>query len=231
MPAPIIFDVGANNGFVSTQLAQLLKDEQPQIYAFEPVPSTFCQLVDSIERLRLDQSVTPICCALSDEAGICTIAYNPRESLFAQVRSDTNNVRAGNRIAIAPIITIDDLVSGMSKMPVLIKIDVEGSEPSVFRGAMRLLRSDEAPVLCFEWNPFTIGELNKASDQMTDALKNYQLFYIDDFEGQKRPFGAAVDDLTTINLVCNIFAVPKNASGQRWTQTLDYAFRRLTLSR
>jgi hypothetical protein len=50
---PVIFDVGANNGFIATQLAQLLHDRSPKIYAFEPVPSTFAQLALSIEQLGL----------------------------------------------------------------------------------------------------------------------------------------------------------------------------------
>ena len=83
---PVIFDVGANNGFVATQLAQLLRDRSPTVYAFEPVPSTFAQLALSIEWLDLHTWVRPICCAVSDSPGLCAISYNPRESLFAQVQ-------------------------------------------------------------------------------------------------------------------------------------------------
>ena len=42
---PIVFDVGANVGFVATQLAQMLNGRSPTIYAFEPVPATFAKLV------------------------------------------------------------------------------------------------------------------------------------------------------------------------------------------
>src|SRR3981189_3011615 len=38
---PVVYDVGANGGFFSTHLAQMLAGRTPQIYAFEPVPATF----------------------------------------------------------------------------------------------------------------------------------------------------------------------------------------------
>ena len=37
---PVIYDVGANGGFFSTHLAQMLAGRAPRIYAFEPVPDT-----------------------------------------------------------------------------------------------------------------------------------------------------------------------------------------------
>src|SRR6202171_5985975 len=45
---PVVFDIGANVGFVSTQLAQMLAARSPTIYAFEPVPTTFAKLVKSL---------------------------------------------------------------------------------------------------------------------------------------------------------------------------------------
>ena len=41
---PVIYDVGANGGFFSTHLAQMLAGRTPRIYAFEPVPDTFAKL-------------------------------------------------------------------------------------------------------------------------------------------------------------------------------------------
>jgi hypothetical protein len=54
---PVLFDIGANVGFVSTQLAQMLAARSPTIYAFEPVPTTFAKLVQSVHRLGLNDRV------------------------------------------------------------------------------------------------------------------------------------------------------------------------------
>src|SRR5437764_6233118 len=102
---PIIFDVGANLGFIATQLAQALSGSNAKIYAFEPVPSTFCKLLASIGDLHLESQITAICSAVSDSTGFCSVAYNPKESLFAQVRSGSENIRAGNHAAVAPSTT------------------------------------------------------------------------------------------------------------------------------
>ena len=106
---PVIFDIGANNGFIAAQLAQLLKDRQPRIYAFEPIPSTFAQMSLAVESLGLTEFVFPVCCAVSDVPGIATLAFNPRESLFAQVRDDTLNARAGAEKATAALVTVDGI--------------------------------------------------------------------------------------------------------------------------
>src|SRR5437016_3461861 len=124
---PVVFDVGANNGFIATQLAQLLKENSPRIFAFEPVPSTFSSLSRSIGALGLQQSVFPICCAISDKAGASAIAYNPKESLFAQIRNDTSNRRVGSNLAYCAMLRLDDIADYVGAIPTLLKMDVEGS--------------------------------------------------------------------------------------------------------
>jgi FkbM family methyltransferase len=225
LDSPVIFDVGANNGFVSTQLAQLLRDRSPQIYAFEPVPTTFSQMVHSINSLGLDSLVTPVCCALSDSTGVCTIAFNSRESLFAQVRSDAQNPRAGDRLAVAPTMTLDKFIDAIGKKPSLIKIDVEGFEPNVVKGGAALLSGDDPPALCFEWNPLTLSEVRNSPLAMMRSLASYHLYYIDDFEGQRRPFAQEISNLGDVAWVCNVFAMPRSGPADRWSNVRTRAMQ------
>ncbi len=222
---PVVFDIGANNGFIATQLAQLLREKAPRIFAFEPVPSTFSSLIRSIEALRLQQLVFPICCAISDKVGASTIAYNPRESLFAQVGNDTSNTRVGSNLAYCATLRLNDVVSCLGVTPVLLKIDVEGSELQVLRGAGPLLDRPDAPAICLEWNPLTLLELNNSSDEIVQSLLNYNFYYIDDFEGQRKPFGEEVRNLGEITWVCNIFAVPRSARHERWANARSEAMK------
>jgi len=62
---PVVFDIGANDGFVATHLAQMLAAREPKIYAFEPVPATFARLAQSVERLGLSDSVHPVPAAVT----------------------------------------------------------------------------------------------------------------------------------------------------------------------
>ena len=41
-------------GFFATQLAQMLARQSPEVYAFEPVPTTFVKLVQSVNQLGLN---------------------------------------------------------------------------------------------------------------------------------------------------------------------------------
>jgi len=223
---PVIFDVGANNGFIATQLAQLLKGKRARIFAFEPIPSTFAQLKSSVEKLSLQDSIIPICCALSDSAGITSMAYNPRESLFAQVRDGGVNSRVGKETALAATLTVDEVVSSIGLRPILVKIDVEGYEPRVLRGAKRLLLQEDPPAICFEWNPVTLAEAKTSSTQLLESLSNYNLYYVDDFEGGKELFGKEIR-LLDISWVCNVFAVPAGAS-DRWSFTVTGAQKAIT---
>jgi FkbM family methyltransferase len=230
MEAPVIFDVGANNGFIATQLAQLLRENSPRIFAFEPVPSTFAQLNTAIEQLDLRSVVAPVCCAISDSPGVCAISYNPRESLFAQIRSDGANPRVGSETTFAVTVTIDEVVNSLTVRPSLLKVDVEGFEPRVLRGAAALLSSSEAPAVCFEYNPLTLSELNNSPDEIRQSLPNYRFYYIDDFEGQRKPFGEEIRNLGEISWVCNVFAVPTNERHERWSNTRSEAMKRIAAS-
>jgi FkbM family methyltransferase len=205
---PMIVDVGANNGFIATQVAQLLRHRHPRIYAFEPVPSTFAQLKLSVDRLGLNESVIPVCSALSDTNGIAQICYNPRESVYAQVKSDTANPRVGRCSAFSAAVTLDQVVASLRVKPSLIKIDVEGFEPHVLRGAANLLSNCEPPAICFEWNPLAASEVKSSLSEISQMLTGYRFFYVDDFGGQRKPFGEELLKLDALTWTCNIFAVP-----------------------
>jgi len=223
--SPVIFDIGANNGFIATQLAQLLRDKNPRVYAFEPVPSTFVQLELTVELLRLRDLVFPICRAVSDSNGTVRISYNPSQSLFAQVRNDTLNPRVGNCSVESTTTTVDEMIDSLRAKPSLMKVDVEGFEPCVFKGATRLLTGNDPPALCFEWNPLTMSEVNGAPAEIAQSLASYRLHYIDDFEGQRRPLGTRISDLTEINWVCNVFAVPTSGGVEHWSNARGRAMQ------
>jgi FkbM family methyltransferase len=209
---PVIFDIGANNGFIATHLAQLLRKKNPRIYAFEPVPSTFAHLKLSIDRLGLSDVVFPTCRGVSDSSGEVKLFYNPRQSLFAQIRDDNLNPRAARQSVLVQTTTVDETIDSLQLTPNLLKVDVEGFEPRVFAGAARLLKSSTPPAICFEWNPFTLSEVKSRPSELNHSLPDYRLYYIDDFDGQRRPLGEEISNVTEISWVCNVFAVPGSAA-------------------
>jgi FkbM family methyltransferase len=211
-PQSIVFDVGANVGFVATQLAQTIKTLNCHIIAFEPVYQTFAKLKQSIQDLGLQSQIAPVCCVVSDCGGVCSVAFNSSESLFAQVRQDTLNSRAGNSLTWCPEVTLDSVVKALGGSPTLVKIDVEGHEAHVLRGARALLRGPDAPAICFELNPVTLREVGSSVDAVAAEMRGYRYFYLDDFEGQKIPLGKEIADIESLTWVCNLFAAPGRIS-------------------
>jgi FkbM family methyltransferase len=225
---PVIYDVGANVGFFATQLAQMLGRQQATIYAFEPVPTTFAKLVQSVRRLHLEGRIWPVAAAVFDEAKPLRICYSPRNSLYAQVTPQGLNERVGDHIAFAAAVTLDAFETLDGATPALIKIDVEGSEVSVLRGAQRLLSRPDRPALMLEYNPVTLSECGAARTAFQDMLAGYRLYYIDDIEGQKLPVGSAVEAVEGIGWICNMFAVPAvEGAEDRWRAAFRSAMSRL----
>jgi FkbM family methyltransferase len=214
---PVVYDVGANDGYFSTHLAQMLAPHGPQIYAFEPVPATFAKLSQSVRRLRLNDLIHPVPAAVVDHPGRVSISCSDRNSLLAQVSPRGLNPRAGDRLAQAEGVTLDDFHALAGALPKLVKIDVEGGEAAVFRGAQELLSRPDRPAILFEYNPLMLSECGASVETLLGLLGGYALHYIDDLRGQKRPFGDLVQDAQTIDWICNLFAVPlTEPAGRRW---------------
>jgi FkbM family methyltransferase len=212
-PDSLVFDVGANVGFVATQLAQAGKSANCRILAFEPVYDTFAKLTESVQRLHLQNQISLLCCAVSDRAGgVCSVAFDKRSSLFAQVRQNTVNAMPGSTLMWCSEVTLDSVVQSIGCRPTLLKIDVEGYEAHVLRGARTLLQGPCAPVICFELNPMTLREVGSAVESVATELRGYRFFYLDDFEGQKIPAGKEVPDLGSLTWCCNLFAAPAAVS-------------------
>jgi FkbM family methyltransferase len=207
---PVVYDVGANAGFFSTHLAQMLADRSPHIYAFEPVPETFAKLMESVQRLGLNRSVHPVAAAVVDKAGSLQMSYSLQNSLLAQVSPHGLKAEIGDQLAKAKGITLDGFCSSAQAFPHLIKIDAEGSEVAAFRGARSLLSGPERPVILFEYNPVTLEKFGSSVHTLFALLPGYAFHYVDDLRGQAIDFGEPIQSTEKIDWICNLFAVPLN---------------------
>jgi FkbM family methyltransferase len=222
---PVVLDIGANVGFVSTQLAQMLAARSPTIYAFEPVPTTFAKLVQSVQALGLHDQVKPIAAAVVDEPGQVCLSYSLKNSLYAQITPGGLNPRVGDHLTYAQGATLDAFCSLKGVRPALLKIDVEGSEVAVLRGASGLLSRSDRPPILIEYNPLTLSECGANERILSELLAGYALYYVDDLEGQVMPFGNPVLRIDEITWICNLFAVPEE-SLDRWASALKRAVHR-----
>ena len=150
----VYIDAGANVGTATMWFAMLCPSTH--VHAIEPVGRFADQVDRVITENRLSQRVTLHRIGVSDRSGTATNHLDRSHQIgFDAEPKDRNET--------FPVTTLDGLVSE----PVsVIKIDVEGMELRVLRGADRILKTDR-PTIYFEaWNRAQLREVS-------DFLKPY----------------------------------------------------------
>ena len=70
-------------------------------------------------------------------------------------------------------------------------------------------------------NPVTMKERGNSLTELAELLGSRTCYYIDDFQGQRIPFGEEIENLTEIDWVCNIFAISStNSADTKWISAL-----------
>jgi FkbM family methyltransferase len=139
------FDVGANIG-VYTLVASRLVGEKGSIHAFEPSVDTFALLRENVE-LNHAKNVKLNPVAVGSEVGEVDLFINVQSALSGLGRTNRGTVLGVQKV---PLWTLDDYAKrlGVSSIDFL-KIDVEGFEGHVLRGAPELLsNSPNIIVMC-----------------------------------------------------------------------------------
>jgi FkbM family methyltransferase len=132
--APIILDVGANIGVHALSWARALPGST--VYAVEPAPAT-ADVLEANLGLNVTKNVVLLRTAVSDESGEATF-YCCEDDAFSSLK-DTKRRVVKAQLKV-PVTTIDEIVRsiGVTRMD-LIKIDVEGYESQVIKGAKETL--------------------------------------------------------------------------------------------
>ena len=137
-PDGVFVDVGANVGF-HTVLASQLVGPAGRVVAIEPTPWTLELLRANVWRSGAAVSVLPV--AASDAPGRTRLAVDPGHRSGARV-----DVTGGVEVEAA---RLDDLLP--DAVVDVLKIDVEGGEPLVLRGARNLIERSPGLVAVVEF--------------------------------------------------------------------------------
>ena len=154
-------DVGANIGLWTLTAAEKV-GENGRIFSFEPNPATFTKLQKNVERNKIQERVLLYQCAVSSKSGseafFCASEHNVSQ-LAEHERADAITVR---------IVDLDSLLEGAPCLNRIagIKIDVEGHEFEVLKGAERTIRKH---------NPWIIVEFNTTSLQ-SKAISDWSVY-------------------------------------------------------
>jgi FkbM family methyltransferase len=139
-------DVGAHIGLFTVQMAAAV-GSRGHVHAFEPFDANAELLERSIAENRFGDRVTFRRAAVGSASGVATLTF-PGETLNtggAYLLRDGTAPLRGNLERQVPVVALDDLE--LARPVRFIKMDVEGAEPQVLRGAERLLREDRPIIL------------------------------------------------------------------------------------
>lgn len=149
-PGDTFFDIGANVGWI-TERASWLVGKKGKVYSFEPSPTTSQNLRRRLARMKLSNVIVNEF-ALGAEPGTVTL-YECAENYGGSSSLRTGAAPGQHLIAETPVTisTLDRYVEQNSITDVcLMKLDVQGSEIDVLRGAKVFLATPNRPVLYVE---------------------------------------------------------------------------------
>jgi FkbM family methyltransferase len=133
-----VVDVGANVGTFT--LYQAICKKAKRIISFEPAPTVFPRLITNL-RINGIFQVEPFNTAVGDSCGIVRFVERPM-SINCQV---VRNEEEKGSVEI-PCVTLDSFLGHIPKID-LLKVDVEGFETEVFKGAQETLKRTERIVV------------------------------------------------------------------------------------
>ena len=182
----VFMDIGANIGLMSLAASKFV-GEGGTVYSFEPVPSTYRILRRNIEINNVMNVKTyskavgskreekNIYWMYGGKSGAATMIEPQKDTYYCKVEVET----------VDGFVRDNDI-----NVLRLIKIDVEGWELEVLKGAKELLSSDKAPVVIIEYSethPIFGGELMDIYDNLV-RINDYKIYRLEGGKENISPF-------------------------------------------
>lgn len=162
-----VLDVGANKG----QFAYIANTLWPEarIFCFEPLPGPRARLTQLMQRRAVIHS-----CALGEEEGEATIHIASREDSSSLLPLDHQremfHMDEVSTLKV-PVSRLDEVVPANTPGPVLLKIDVQGFEYQVLKGAQRLL--DDITWIYVEASFVELYEGQRLAGEVSELLESH----------------------------------------------------------
>jgi FkbM family methyltransferase len=161
----VAVDIGANIGVFACRIASL----GFSVHAFEPIPETFERLRQNVEFNELGPMVYLNRIAVGAEVG--TVSFETPANSPAQNRI---TISGGERTIEVPVIRLDDYCSDQNIQTIdFLKIDVEGMETRVIRGARRLLSEKRIAVILIEVCPWNLLNAGTSPEELFTIIDEY----------------------------------------------------------
>jgi FkbM family methyltransferase len=202
-PGMVVFDIGANIGQYSLVASERV-GKTGKVHGFEPDPTTFAWLDRNI-KLNQSSNVALNQVALFSESGKKTL-------YLANARDTGSNSFAipwtfSGRTCEVTCSTVNDYLRKEKITHVdVLKIDVEGSELAILRGASALMDAEDKPVLLVEFEEERQAHFGTSCAHLANFLmsKGYALYKCS--KPPLEPYVSGPDNPYTLN----VLAIPKD---------------------
>lgn len=200
-------DVGANIGQHSMFSASIVGNGG-KVYSFEPIPSIYEQLLDSVKINHFESIIETHNVALGEES--------KPETLYIEINNVGGSSIVGPHGKASEEITIniergDDMLRDIQHID-MIKIDVEGYEYEVLSGMQKILLQHR-PIIILEFSgQLYITKGDKHGDKIISLLENigYDLYDIEDYMRKITSKNTFLSAFSKDKAQCDILCLPKN---------------------
>ena len=159
----VVIDIGANVGFFTKRFAKWVSGNG-FVIAVEPEDANFKELLKNLNKTGTTELVRTFKGVAAEKAGTLKLAINPIHP---------GDHKIGQEGIEVPAFTIDDLVKQESAPAVcLIKIDVQGAEERVLRGAQETIKRDH-PALFVEMDDVAMRKMDSSAEKVIDLLMGH----------------------------------------------------------
>jgi len=166
-----LVDVGAHAGTFIEQALRVAPESHH--VAVEPIPAMAGALRERFPTVDVHEV------ALAAGPGEATFQYIPDRPAVSGLELRPDLELGAPQELTVEVKTLDELLPA-GTAPAVLKIDVEGGELDVLKGAERLL-SEAHPTIVFEWGAAAAGAYGATNDDLWELLAGhgYRLFHMD----------------------------------------------------
>jgi FkbM family methyltransferase len=199
----VVVDVGANEGAYSRVAHEVAPSAV--IYAFEPHPQTYTRLM-----ARIGSAVQVINAALSDYHGTSRLYDFATADGSTQASLSERAVQFFQEDVVShevSVLTLDEFMARENILEIaLLKIDAEGSDLLVLKGAARALREKRIHLIQFEFIPANIVT-GATMHKFFEVLEGYDIYRLC-LNGRLLPLWPYDVKRCEIYVTQNLIAVP-----------------------
>ena len=168
----LVIDAGANVGFFSLRFAKWVGDDG-KVISIEPEDHNYDSLISVLKRKGVLDRVDALKAVAAAEPGAMFLEINPLHP------ADHKLSRDGTGLSVTAV-TLDDLVQDKGHLwPALVKIDVQGAEMLVLKGAEGILKI-AGPALFIELHEVGLNRFGTSVSAILDHLseRGYQAYWL-----------------------------------------------------